>query len=779
MEKKLGKKRRRVKRNRRMKAVSVVITLCMVGLLLRIGYITEIYGADYERFAVRQLVIRQTAAVERPLPAVHGGILDRNRQPLVDSERVYDIGLDVNVLHSLEPVRGNPNPQERVLQAIHEILDIPMETLWDYMATNPDGTLVAPNFSRIIARQVPAYVAIQFRENNVRHVNLYQVSLRRFPDPYIAPQVLGFTRGDATWGLERQYNAEMSGEPGRVIRSFQTDSPGFIEDIPARDGYWLVTTLDAGIQRIAQRAVENAAHRYQAEYTGIVIMQPYTGEILAMAQWPSFPLDAPDDGSRFTNPQVANSWDDMSPEEQINHMNRTWSNFFLSRTFEPGSIFKPFVMAAAYEEGLLSPSMSHFYCTGARMVPGWHLPIGCHNRHGHGSMTLIEALMVSCNIAMIDMVQDMGRDTFYRYRNDFGFGERTGIDLPGEEAVSSPAVMYTLNQLNAVELATSSFGQGFNNTSIQAINAFAALINGGYVMRPYVVSQIVDAQGNVVHENTPSVVRNVLSQHTSDFMREAMQSVVSPYGTGRRAVIDGYTIGGKTGTGEQGVPRGDWVVTSFLGYMPVENPQFLAMAVVYNPADNQLTAGASAAPMLREVFEGIIQYRQLPPAGAEQTTGILLDVGREILPDFSGMELQEVAIILNNMGIDYMITGRGAIVSHHIPTAGQPTPRDTPIFLHLDGNIDNLYELTFVPNVEGLPESRAVEQIIAAGLVPVVVTRANMGRGDWLLSFDANEAEYEEIDEPADNWIIYRQFPSSGLHIQRGTQIRLRAREAE
>ncbi|MCL2420553.1 MAG: penicillin-binding transpeptidase domain-containing protein, partial [Defluviitaleaceae bacterium] len=244
-------------------------------------------------------------------------------------------------------------------------------------------------------------------------------------------------------------------------------------------------------------------------------------------------------------------------------------------------------------------------------------------------------------------------------------------------------------------------------------------------------------------------------------------------------VIDGYTIGGKTGTGEQGVPRGDWVVTSFLGYMPVENPQFLAMAVVYNPADNQLTAGASAAPMLREVFEGIIQYRQLPPAGAEQTTGILLDVGREILPDFSGMELQEVAIILNNMGIDYMITGRGAIVSHHIPTAGQPTPRDTPIFLHLDGNIDNLYELTFVPNVEGLPESRAVEQIIAAGLVPVVVTRANMGRGDWLLSFDANEAEYEEIDEPADNWIIYRQFPSSGLHIQRGTQIRLRAREAE
>ena len=783
MEKSQNKKRRRVKRNRRMKIVGVFITLCMLALLIRIGYITEIYGADYERWAVRQLVMRQSASVERTIPAAHGGILDRNRQPLVDSERVYNVALDVNVLHSLEPTRRNPNPQEAILLAVHEILDIPMETLWSYLETNPDGTLVAPSFSRIIARQIPSYVVIQFAEKNVRHVILYPVALRRFPDPYLAPQVLGFARGDASWGLERRYRTEMSGEPGRVFRSFQSDSAVFIEDIPARDGHWLVTTLDAGIQRIAQRTVENAALRYQAEYTGIVIMQPQTGEILAMAQWPSFPLDAPDDGTRFTNPQIANFWDNMSPEEQLSHMNRTWSNFFLNRTFEPGSIFKPFVIAAAYEEGAICPAISHFYCMGVRQVADW--PIGCINRNVHGSMNVVEALMVSCNLAMIDIVQAMGRETFYRYRNDFGFGDRTGIDLPGEEAVSGPGVMYTLAQLNPVELATSSFGQGFNTTAIQTINAFAALINGGYVMRPYVVSQIVDAQGNVVDETTPSVVRNILSQHTSDFIREAMQTVVSPYGTGRRAVIDGYTIGGKTGTGEQGIPRGDWVVTSFLGYMPVEHPQFLAMAIVYNPADNQLTAGASAAPMLREVFEAIIQYRQLPPAGAEQVTGTLMDVGRETLPDFSGMELREITPILNNMGIDYMITGRGAIVSHHIPAPGQPTPRGAPIFLHLDGNIDDLDDLTFMPNVEGLPEARAVEQIVAAGLVPVIVTRPNMGRSDWASVLDAmetragDEEDIEEEDRLADSWIVYRQFPSPGLHIQRGAQVRLRAREVE
>jgi len=772
-KKSTSKRSKKISRNRRTRFVGVMIILCMSALLIRIGYITYTYGADFERWSVQQLVIRQSR-VRREIPPVHGGILDRNRQPLVDSELVYEIALDSRLIQGLEPTRTNPNPQEYILQAVHDVLDIPMETLWGFLATDQYGVLIQDTNWRIIARDVPAYIALQLTD--VRHVHLRERSLRWFPDPYLAPQVLGFVRGDSSWGLQHQYRAELIGDYGRVFRSFETDGPALTEEISARDGYWLVTTLDAGIQRIAQRAVENAARTFQAEYTGIIIMQPQTGEILAMAQWPSFPLDAPDDGTRFTNPQVANFWHEMEPEEQLNSMFRTWSNFSLTRTFEPGSIFKPFVMAAAVEENIISPTMSHFYCPGVRTVADWD--IRCHNRHGCGSLSFVEALMVSCNIAMIDIVQAMGRETFYRYRNDFGFGERTGIDLPGEEAVSSPAVMYTLAQLNPAELATSSFGQGFNNTAIQAINAFAALINGGYVMRPYLVSQIVDSQGNVVDETTPTVVRNVLSHETSDFMRRAMQMVVSPYGTGRRAVIDGYSIGGKTGTGEQGAIRGEWIVTSFLGYMPVENPQFLAMAVVYNPDNNELTAGASAAPMLREVFTEIINYRQLPPAGAEQATGVLMDARGEVLSDFSGMELRDVTPILSNMGVDFQIAGRGAIVSHHIPAAGQPVPRGAPIFLYLDGNIDNLDDLTFMPNVEGLPESRAIEQITEAGLVPIVVTRPALGRGYWLQ--DDNEPDDDEDEEDITaGWIVYRQFPSPGLHIQRGTQVRLRARVME
>jgi len=745
------------RRNRRMVFVGVLVTLCMSALLLRIGHIIVVDGAEFERRAARQLNRRHTS-MERVLPPAHGGILDRNRQPLVDTERIYDVALDLNVLHTLVPRPRNPEPQEAVLLQVHEALGIPMETLRDYLATGADGELLRPSFSRIIARHVPAYIA--FALSDVPHVNLYERALRRFPDPYFAPQVLGFVRGDASWGLELQYRTELAGDPGRIFRSFQTGGAGLTEEIPPRDGYWLVTTLDSAIQRLAQRAVEEAAARYNAEYTGIVIMQPQTGEILAMAQWPSFPLDAPDDGTRFTNPQVANLWEYMDADEQLNHMFRTWNNFFLSRSFEPGSIFKPFVMAAAVEEGIIHPTMSHFYCRGYRDVADAH--ITCMSVHG--SMDLIHALAVSCNIAVIDIIQAMGAETFYRYRNDFGFGERTGIDLPGEEEVSNPLVMYTLAQLRQVELATSSFGQGFNNTAIQAVNAFASLINGGYVMRPYVVSQIINAQGNIVHETSPSVVRNVLSQRTSDFMREAMHAVVTPVGTGRRVMIDGYNIGGKTGTGEQGARGDGWVVTSFLGYMPVENPQFLAIGIVYNPADTSLTAGGSAAPMIREVFEGIIRERQLPPAGEEGTTGILLDAREEGLPDFSGMQLREVTPILNNMGIDFQISGRGSLVSHHIPGFGQPTPRNVPIILFLEGNLDDLDDLTFMPMVEGLRPERAKELIIEAGLLPVVIETPPMGRGDYY---------YDEYAE--ETWVIYRQFPSAGVHIQKGTQVRIRS----
>ena len=751
------------KRNRRLRLMGALIILAFAGLLANIGYINITYGAEFERRAVRQLIIRQSN-VERILEPASGGILDRNRQPLIDNEKVYNVILDVTVLHSLESTRRNPTPQQDILERVHEVLGIPMDRLWRYLETDAYGNLLNPTNWRIIDRQVPAYTALQL--SDVRHVHLQEIALRWYPDPLLAPQVLGFIRGDSSWGLEHQYRAELRGDPGRIFRVFHSASDVTTETHPPRDGHWLVSTLDSDIQRIAQRVVDDAARRYNAEYIGISVMNPQTGEVLAMAQWPSFSLENPADGSLFTNPAIAGNWENMTQSEQELHWFRTWSNFFLSTSFEPGSTFKPFVVAAALEAGVITPE-SRFYCEGVRQFHDW--PIGCINHQRHGSLSLTDVLVVSCNLAMMDIVSSLGRNNFYNFRSDFGFGERTNIDLPGEESVSSPLVMPTLAQLNPVELATSSFGQGFNVTSIQALNAFAAIINGGYVMRPHVVSQIVDANGNIVNDTSPAVVRNILSQETSDWMREAMQMVVSPYGTGRRAVIDGHNVGGKTGTGEQGRRDDGWVVTSFVGYMPVENPQFIAMAVVYNPENDRLTASVSAAPMIREVFEEIIRYRQIPPAGSDPI-GVVAAAGAELMPNFSGMDLRELTPILNDMDFDYQIVGFGSVVEHHLPPEGQPVPRGTPVFLYLDGNIDDLYDLTFVPNVEGLPEEQAVNLLVSAGLIPVVITETPVGR---------SAPEPGENEANQERWTVFRQFPASGLHIQRGTQIRLRVRPME
>ncbi|MCL1988587.1 MAG: penicillin-binding transpeptidase domain-containing protein [Firmicutes bacterium] len=755
----------KVNRNRRIVFVGIILTLAVSYLLLNIGYITITFGEEFERAAVRQLVINRRN-LERIIEPAHGGVLDRNRQPIIDNEVVYHVALDVTVLNSLSETAQNLEMRENIIQSLHEALQIPRDVLVGFV--DPNSPTFIDTRWRVLDNNVPANIALPLGE--LPHVHLEQAALRRFPDPYLAPQVLGFVRGDAAWGLELQYQNEMAGDPGRVFRSFQQGAASTIENVPARDGHWLVTTLDSSIQRSAQRIVENAARDYGAEYTSMLVMNPNTGEILAMAQWPSFPLDAPDDGTRFTDPAAANFWDDLTADEQLDHKLRIWPNFGVSRSFEPGSVFKPFVAAAAYEEGLVNIFAREFYCSGAQVVAGER--IVCHDLNGHGSLNLIEALMVSCNPALIQVGQILGRDIFYDYRNDFGFGNFTGIDLPGEAPVSSPAVMYTLAQLNPVELATSSMGQGFNATPIQTLAGFASLINGGYLMRPYVVSQIIDAQGNVASETTPTSVRNVISAETSDFIRLALQDVVTvPGGTARQVEIEGFSVGGKTGTAQQGNPRGEWVVTSFIGYMPVDNPQFLALSIIYRPENNSISSGGTAGVMVRNLFEDIIHDRHLQPDGVAQTTGFITDFNSGFMPDFSGMELRDVTPILNSMGNEFQISSRGSIVVQHQPGPNQPITQNTTIFLTLDGDISDLDALTFMPDLIGARTDLALERVQSAGLIPIIVTDSYTGRTDWRNNPDAEPSD-ELVD--TDAWLVERQFPSGGVHIQRGTQVVLR-----
>jgi len=361
-------------------------------------------------------------------------------------------------------------------------------------------------------------------------------------------------------------------------------------------------------------------------------------------------------------------------------------------------------------------------------------------------------------VAMIEIMQRLGQHQFYRYRGYFGFGERTGIDLPGEEAVSSPLVMYSLNQLGPVQLATSSIGQGFNTTTMQAATAFSALINGGYIMRPYVVSHVIDAQGAVVQETRPQIVRSVISPEVADWMRVEMQEVVTA-GTGRQTQIPGHAIGGKTGTAQQGAAR-DVISLGYWIYTPIENPEFLIFAVVENVENRDLTAGMVLAPILRNFLEDLILMRNMPPSMGEYMYDWNAPVvGQEIMPDFAGYRISDVARNLVNLGINFQVQGGGSIVTGHFPAAGRsmPQPHSIPVQLQTDPTTAITGGMTFMPYVVGMNAAQAHEFVRDAVLIPVLFG----GEGERI------------------NYEVYQQFPMAGTEIEQHMSVILRVRRRE
>jgi stage V sporulation protein D (sporulation-specific penicillin-binding protein) len=580
--------------------------------------------------------------------------------------------------------------------------------------------------------------------------------------------------------MESFYNAELVGEAGFRFQGLDQENNIVSDEILPVNGFTLITTLDAGIQRIVQATVDKAVTETPCEFAGILVMDPYTGEVLAMAQWPSFSLAEPGNPDFFTNRRLRTYWDSLSEEQRLNEMFKLWGNYHITRTFEPGSIFKPIVVAAALEEGVINPSIDTFFCNASVTIFGERIP--CWFQHGHGSQDTVEVLANSCNIAMIDIINRLGRDRFYRYRNDFGFGQRTEIDLPGELSVSSPAVMYTLSQLNPVELATSSIGQGFNNTAIQAIVAFSAVINGGYVMQPYLVSQIVDEQSNVVKETTPTVIRKAISNQTSGFMREAMHSVVLPGGTAhRRGHIEGYTIGGKTGSGQQGRDR-ERMTVSYIAYTPVDNPEFIILGVLDNLNDPSLGSGNTVVPMVTEAIEAILRYKNIQPRFDDDEISPQRGINRNnnILPDYSGMQISEVSQYLNNLGINYEIIGNGIIVNRHIPAAGQPVPVRNSLLLYMDTASIVDGEMTVVPDVIGLSMEvgeRIIEdaRLRAVSFIDRPESNNDYFAGDPVTGYPTPVGE-EAGQSAIPPSLIYEQYPSAGVMIQQGTQIKLRVK---
>ncbi len=588
------------------------IILAFVGLIGRITYINATNGDKYTK-----IVLDQQEYNSRLIPFKRGDILDRNGTVVATSERVYNVILDAYVMLSKDDAEDLRTVQQ-VKEAVEQCFGVEGDVIDDVVEERPNSRYV------ILAKKISYAQAQQFEslkkevyegEDGKEHKKYPNVSciwleedyIRSYPYSTLAADVIGFTVagnvGNA--GIEASYNSILNGTDGREYGYQDTDSSLERTVKNAINGQTVVSTIDITLQSIVEKHILafNEEHRNEhrsgegSTNTAVVIANPNTGEILAMASYPNFDLNHPRDLTKFYSEA---SLAEMSEQDKLKEMQEIWSNFCVSNTYEPGSTAKPFTMAAALENGTLSGN-EWYNCTGYRVVGG--RSIRCNNRNGHGSQSLSDGIANSCNCVLMDIASALGTKEFCRYQEVFGFGQRTGIDLPGEPETAG--LLHKLENMGPVELATDSFGQGFNVTMTQMIAGFSSLINGGNYYEPHIVKQIRDDSGNVVENRNPVLLKKTVSEETSNLLKAYMKQTMTD-GTGRNAQVEGYSMGGKTGTAEK-QPRGDGnYLLSYIGFAPVDNPEVVVYVIVDEPnaetqANSRLVTGL-AKNIMEEAF---------------------------------------------------------------------------------------------------------------------------------------------------------------------------------
>lgn len=669
----------------------------------RVLYMKVVHGAEYEAAAKNQQINRYDITI----PPNRGSILDRNNQVLAISTTVYNVALDS--LQLAEVAELSPEEQEKTLTTLCEYFpELDYNTLKQYVTINPEtGELYMNNHWKYLVKGIERSVKEELEAMNLKGVYFEKSSKRSYPLNSSACHLVGFTRGDAQWGLEGYYNSYMEGTPGRSFILYNGADSVVHQDYDAKDGDTIITTIDYNIQKIAEEVVAETAAEWPAKNVAAMVMDPYTGEVYAMAESHSFDLNNPNEIPEWeTDITYTENWDQLSAEEQVNYLNTMWKNFCVSDTYEPGSIFKPMVVAAGLEEGVITPNSS-FPCGGYTDIGGYR--IYCHLRSGHGTINIEQIMAQSCNMGVIQIANLLGVDKFYEYQREFGFGGYTGIDLPGEAA----GLLHEKEAIGPTELATMSFGQTFNCTSIQVMAAFASLINGGNLVKPHVVSQIVDADGNVVMQNDTEVVRRVISEKTSSYMRTALKATVEN-GLAKKLQIDGYSIGCKTGTAEQGSRTNDdlWALSN-MSYFPAENPKYIVFTVINQPSD-YVEGVQTPTPMTKKLIEGIIKYDNLEPTQPVEDEANLSQNKTVTVADYTDSVIFDVIGDLDGKELTYKVVGNGNTVVNQVPKGGTTVDVGSEVILYVQRSEEDTGTVS-VPNVVGKNYEQAETTLTNAG----------------------------------------------------------------
>lgn len=590
------------------------LLICLLTLVARIVMLGADNEEEYKRLVMRHL---QTKYDSRTIPYRRGAIVDRNGTTLAISDVRYNIILDAKML------REKAEELDPTLVALQTCFNINTSEVRTYIMEHPESQYYILQ-KEIEYSLIEPYLAMQAEEGSgisQKGIWFETVYVRSYPYDTLASDVIGFTTTQGgQYGLEEYYNDVLCGSNGREYGYLSDENMLERTIVPAQDGYTLVTTLDAHIQNIVEENIRAYNEEYANDYregemgsdnTGVIIMEVDTGEILAMASYPGFHLSDPTNVELNLSPiYPAETLAMMTEEEEKEAVEELWRNFCISDSYEPGSVCKTFTVAAALDAGVIHDG-DRFFCEGYMTFgEGEHATnIRCHNRSGDGELTLKQSLGQSCNVTLMQIGQKLGRSNYLRYFRNFNFGLRTNIDLAGEMRTDS--LVFTEDTMGVTELATSTFGQGYNVTMIETISAYCSLVNGGYYYRPHMVRQIRDENGAVVENIEPVMLRQVVSESVSDLMIDYCIGVVEE-GTGTYARPAGYRIGGKTGTAETSGDGKQNYVVSFMGFAPADDPQIAIYVVIDRPnAASQDQATRRACLLCRSILTDVLPYMHI------------------------------------------------------------------------------------------------------------------------------------------------------------------------
>lgn len=581
-----------------------VIVLALFALCARIGYLNVAKGDEYSI-----QVLAQQSFSSKVIPFKRGDIKDRNGNVLATSVMVYNLVIDSKVIMSDEDYL------EPTVAALTKYFDLDESYLRTGISERKESSYWVvlkqleyseiKEFEEYLDGEYAATDAQKEDVSNTKGVWFEKQYKRMYPYNSLGCSVLGFSNSanEALVGIEGYYSEELNGTNGREYGYVGLDNSmsGVVKD--AENGNIVISSIDMNIQRIVENAIKKYMKKYNPQRIAVVVADPNNGEILAMADDTTFDLNDPYNlEGYFTKKQIKN----MSATEQSDSLNAMWKNFCITDTYEPGSTIKPFTVAAALEEGKVTTN-STFVCDGYEKVSVYK--IRCHENEGHGTVDPKDAIAGSCNDYMMEMGRLMGANILSQYQYRFGFGTKTGIDLPNE----ARGILYDAEDMDAATIATNSFGQNFNVNMIQMVAGFSSLINGGYYYEPHVVKQIETEDGEVVENFSKTLVKQTVTKETSDFIKQSLRAVVLE-GTGSTAAIDGYTVGGKTGTAEKVDTSGNGIgriyneyILSFLGCVPSENPEVVCYTLMDTPEDDPQATAFNTA-LWKEIMNQVLPY---------------------------------------------------------------------------------------------------------------------------------------------------------------------------